>query len=58
MRWFFLVYNILMKADTIIKEIAFEKNCTLRKATEIYRDYKRQGRVEELTLRLKYHKEV
>ena len=58
MRWLFLFYDIFMKAKTIIREIAFEKNCTLKEATAIYRAYKAQGKLQELIERLKYHKEV
>lgn len=47
-----------MTKNVLIKEIAFEKNCTLRQATLIYNDYKSQGKLTELIQRLKNHQEV
>ena len=50
--------GVKMTKSTIIHEIAFEKNCSLKKATEIYQHYKNSGNLEELLYKLKYHKEV
>lgn len=47
-----------MKVKTIINEIAFEKDCSLREARKIYESYKKTGKVKELEARLKAHKEV
>lgn len=47
-----------MTREIAIKEIAFEKNCTLRQATLIYNEYKSKGMLAELRKRLKNHQEV
>ena len=47
-----------MTVETLIRELAFELNCSLRKARNIYKAYKSAGRLEELIHNVKYHKEV
>ena len=47
-----------MTRTTIIRELAFEKNCTQKKALEIYNNYKAQGKLQELQDKIKSHKEV
>lgn len=47
-----------MTRNILIKEIAFEKNCTLRQAFLIYKNYKSQGKLTELIKKLKNHQEV
>ena len=47
-----------MTRNILIKEIAFEKNCTLRQAIIIYNDYKSKGKLTELVQKLKNHQEV
>jgi len=47
-----------MNTNTIIHEIAFEKECSIREAREIYEDYKENNKLPELLDKLKYHKEI
>lgn len=47
-----------MTKATIIREIAFEKECTLRQAKEIYNGYKKKNKLSELEQKLKNHKEI
>lgn len=47
-----------MTKNTILHEIAFEKECSLREAEEIYEKYKENDKLPELLDKLKYHKEI
>lgn len=47
-----------MTAEILIREIAFELNCSLRKARAIYHQYKAEGKLDTLVHNIKYHKEV
>ena len=47
-----------MTKSTVIAEVAFEKNCSIRKATEIYEKYKNKGKLDKLIEKLKKHQEV
>lgn len=47
-----------MEKSTTINEIAFEKNCSIRKATEIYEKYKKDKKLGKLIKKLKNHEEV
>lgn len=47
-----------MEKSTIINEIAFEKNCSVRKATEVYEKYKKDKKLDKLIKKLRNHEEV
>ena len=47
-----------MEDIAIITEVAFEKNCSLRKAEAVYKKYKSEGKLEELLEKLKKHEEI
>lgn len=53
-----IVKEFIMTVSSLIREIAFEKDCSIRKATQIYKQYKSEGKLDELLYKIKYHKEV
>lgn len=48
----------MIKKETLINEISFEKNCSISKAIQIYEEYKKKNKLKELENKVKNHKEV